>query len=592
MYQPEEVLVQLLEPTIDSEIEDLDESDTEEYIDQSAIVPQRIVDNDTPANFEKDLEQDAEGSTADGNSDFSHHIFRWRSMATPMVSTPGSPENDFSLPPSNVDEMTPLAYFQKFWKPELNEHIAHQTNLYGMQKECYSVGTSRDEIEQFIGMQMLMSVIKLPAYDMYWATETRYDQVANVMGKNRYKTIRRFLHVNDNSELNDETIHNKLFKIQPVLYHVRENCKALEPEVQNSIDEQIIPAKTVYSGIRQYNPKKPKKWGFKNFVRSGSSGMMYDFFLYQGATTSADGQKCTGSYVVLKLSEGLPKHQQFKIFFDNWFCSLQLCLQLKSMGYLVTATVRADRVKKCPLPSEKELKKLGRGAHAYKTDANSGLTITKWYDNKCVQMASTYCNPDASAPVKRWDRANKRYIEINCPTVVHEYNKNMGGVDLSDMLIALYRTQIKIKRWYLKVLFHCVDIAKVNAWLLYRRHCEQLGTPKRRQLSLLKFTIAIASALIHSRTLVSGVGRPLKRKSSGGYGSNSKKVPTAPSPIDDIRFDHVSHWPEYKPDKRKCKLCKIGQSRVYCIKCKVCLCLSNERNCFLKYHTNPSDTAL
>ena len=49
----------------------------------------------------------------------------------------------------------------------------------------------------------------------------------------------------------------------------------------------------------------------------------------------------------------------------------------------------------------------------------------------------------------------------------------MGGVDLTDMLIVFYKTSIKSKRWYLKVLFHCVDIAKVNAWLLYRRYCDQ-----------------------------------------------------------------------------------------------------------------------
>ena len=41
----------------------------------------------------------------------------------------------------------------------------------------------------------------------------------------------------------------------------------------------------------------------------------------------------------------------------------------------------------CPLPAEKDLKKKGRGTHACKTDANSGLTVTRWYDNKCVQLA-------------------------------------------------------------------------------------------------------------------------------------------------------------------------------------------------------------
>ena len=248
---------------------------------------------------------------------------------------------------------------------------------------------------------MLMSVVQLLKYKMYWANETRYAPIADVMGRNRYKTLRRYLHVNDNSLLEDETNKkNNLFKIQPVIDHIKFNCREIQPEKDQSIDEQIIPAKTAHSGIRQYNPKK---CSFKNFVRSGSSGFMCDFFLYQGSST-ADGQKCTGSYAVLRHIEKLPKNQNFKLFFDNWFCSLQLCLQLKLLGFLVIATIRADGVKGCPLPREKDMKKKGRVTHAYKTDANSGLAVTKWFDNKCIQLASTYCDPDSASFVKRWNK--------------------------------------------------------------------------------------------------------------------------------------------------------------------------------------------
>ena len=135
-----------------------------------------------------------------------------------------------------------------------------------MQKNCAAVSTSKGEIEQFIGMQMLMSVVQLPKYEMYWANETRYAPIADVMGRNRYKTLRRYLHVNGNSLLEDETNKkNKLFKIQPVIDHVKFNRREIQSEKDQLVDEQIIPAKTAYSGIRQYNPKKPKKWGFKTF---------------------------------------------------------------------------------------------------------------------------------------------------------------------------------------------------------------------------------------------------------------------------------------------------------------------------------------
>ena len=83
-------------------------------------------------------------------------------------------------------------------------------------------------------------------------------------------------------KINQEIKNDKLCKIRPVIEAVRENSMAIEPEPVHSIDEQIIPAKTNPSGIRQYNPKKPSKWGFKMFVRAGRSGMMYDFFCMQG----------------------------------------------------------------------------------------------------------------------------------------------------------------------------------------------------------------------------------------------------------------------------------------------------------------------
>ena len=72
------------------------------------------------------------------------------------------------------------------------------------------------------------------------------------------------------------------FKIKPILEAVQKECVKVEPEVFHSVDEQIIPSKTRYTKVQQYNPEKPRKWGFKNLVRAGASGFLYDFFLYGG----------------------------------------------------------------------------------------------------------------------------------------------------------------------------------------------------------------------------------------------------------------------------------------------------------------------
>ena len=86
--------------------------------------------------------------------------------------------------------------------------------------------------------------------------------------------------------------------------------------------------------------------------------MMYDFFLYTG-NDSANKTNCSAANVVLRLPEVIPLHQTFKLCFDKWFPIFVLCLELKSLGFLTTVTVRANRIPCCPLKCKKDLKKRG-----------------------------------------------------------------------------------------------------------------------------------------------------------------------------------------------------------------------------------------
>ena len=183
------------------------------------------------------------------------------------------------------------------------------------------------------------------------------------------------------------------------------------------------------------------------------------------------------------------------------------------MGILSTATIRKHWMKGCDLPSQNEMKKMGWGTHRCKCYLNSGLVIAWWYDNKCVNICSIYANPEPFSPVIRWDWVNKKHINIYSPDAIKECSKSMGGVDLADMLISLYRTTVKTKRLYLKILFLCVDISKVNAWMLYHRHCNQLQVLQKKQISLLTFIIKITEDLGSANKVPRGIGRPSKRKS-------------------------------------------------------------------------------
>ena len=49
-------------------------------------------------------------------------------------------------------------------------------------------------------------------------------------------------------------------------------------------------------------------------------------------------------------------------------------------------------------------------------------------------------------PAKRWFRADKKVVEVNMPGLINDYNKNMGGVDLLDQMVGLYRVRIRKRK--------------------------------------------------------------------------------------------------------------------------------------------------
>ncbi|CAH2102738.1 unnamed protein product [Euphydryas editha] len=95
--------------------------------------------------------------------------------------------------------------------------------------------------------------------------------------------IKRHLHFNNNNDFKPVGTpgHDKLFKIRPLIDKVRERLLLTPKEEYLAVDEQIIPTKARHQ-LKQYNPAKPHKWGYKNQVLSGVSGFTYDFDIFAG----------------------------------------------------------------------------------------------------------------------------------------------------------------------------------------------------------------------------------------------------------------------------------------------------------------------
>ncbi|KAJ4945478.1 hypothetical protein JOQ06_023163 [Pogonophryne albipinna] len=108
------------------------------------------------------------------------------------------------------------------------------------------------------------------------------------------------------------------------------------------------------------------------------------------------------------------------------------------------------------------------------------------------------------------------------------------------MLVHLYKTPAKARRWYIPLFGYMLDLSVANSWLVYKRDC----------------------GLLNKKPM------PLKRF----------RLETAQQPPPDVL---CGHWPLHSEMRGRCKVCPKGVSRW---KCMVFLCLNASQQCFVVYH--------
>lgn len=171
--------------------------------------------------------------------------------------------------------------------------------------------------------------------------------------------------------------------------------------------------------------------------------------------------------MVLRLAKGLEK-KKHRVFFDNFFSCAELHVVLKSPSIFAVATLKSNRSRGCSVPTDEVMRKKERGDVAQFTDAKAGLVICAWYDNRRVLTISNFLGKDPVSNCKLYDRKKKEDVSVPRPACIELYNKFMGGVDKADILLSLYRTKHRSKKWYHRTAFHLISLAAVNAFVMYR----------------------------------------------------------------------------------------------------------------------------
>ena len=266
------------------------------------------------------------------------------------------------------------------------------------------------------------------------------------------------------------------------------------------------------------------------------------------------------------------------VYFDNFFSSVQLLLNLAKDGIYACGTLRSNRVG-FPVDLIQHVQKglTSRGDYITRqcksaqspnwvrnNKQSSRLAVSVWQDNRPVVVVATNCDPTQTTHVQRYQKDGTR-SSVPCPSSIALYNKYMSGVDHNDQLRGYYSVRTKGKKCYKYIWWFLFDVALTNMYILAKQYSPLKIT------SVKQFRTSIARSIIGDYSSRKRRGRPL----------------SSASPSYNFCLDH---FPMRAEKRGRCYYCYHIKKRRHdtawsCMTCTKYLCFDGHpRDCFILYH--------
>ncbi|KAL4009424.1 hypothetical protein ACER0C_003276 [Sarotherodon galilaeus] len=458
-----------------------------------------------------------------------------------------------------VDRPSPSELFKIYF-----DHAAIKT----LCKKFTWTDLTEAELYHYIGITLYMGVLKLPKMRDFWRVNSIFhvQYPSEVMTRDRFLTITWNIHMSDPAEdtLNDRkkgtTDYDCLHRLRPLYDSLRVACKAAyQPQQNLSVDERMVSTKARVA-LNQYIKSKPTKWGIKLFVLSDNPGYTVDFNIYTGRSTLVTGKGLSFDAVMALINKNY-LGTGYHIYCDNFYTSPALFHHLHDLGFGACGIFQDTRVGVPKTKLNALTKKSPRGTIRWIREGP--LIFIKWTDTREVSVCSTLHSAFSGDTVKRMCKAEgqHRAIDVPVPSAVKDYNRFMGGVDLSDQLIGSYSSWRRSRKWYVTVLHHFIDIAITNSYLVSKELCGRL---EQQPMTHQDFQEQLIAELC-------GVSSQ----------SGTKSYQHIPVAI----VEGASGQNKATKGCRKGRLC--GKCTPFkCEACKLALCVIVDRNCHRAYYTS------
>ncbi|CAH2084943.1 unnamed protein product [Euphydryas editha] len=113
-----------------------------------------------------------------------------------------------------LKDLTPVQIFEKLFDDDVFEMTVYNSNLYANQNNRHNFCVTIEELKVFFGILILSGYHKLPRESMCWSLDEDIgvDVVSKAMSRNRFREIKRNLHLVNNNDFSNTT--DKMFKLR------------------------------------------------------------------------------------------------------------------------------------------------------------------------------------------------------------------------------------------------------------------------------------------------------------------------------------------------------------------------------------------
>jgi hypothetical protein len=305
--------------------------------------------------------------------------------------------------------------------------------------------------------------------------------------------------------------------------------------------------------FKQYIPSKPGKYGIKVFCLADAK-MYYTVNLEIYAGKQPDGPHQVSNSpkdVVLRLTDCVANSGR-NITTDNWFTSYELAKELLNKRITLVGTIRKNKKQ---IPTEfVTCKSMSLKSSKFGFHESITLVSYKAKLNKNVLTMSTLHHDNSIDP----DTGDNKK-----PEVLTFYNSTKYGVDMVDKMSALYSCARNTRRWPVVIFYSLLNIAGINAQIIYNSNNIKDKTLKRRQF-LRNLALSLTDDYLKLRVNAKNIPRNLKRKvmDIATCEESTNATTSGEDPI----------------GRKRCHMCTRKENRMtrkFCHKCKKFICLKH-----------------